>query len=137
MGCARWSPRSEHSRSCSMSSRRACANSGRPTARKAGAATCAERRRGCEMNVSGRSKAKRKSFRLGQRVTWASQSQGTLKSKTGKIVAVLEPHESPMAGVDRAIAGGARFGTPNVGGSGGRDHESYLVLVESDGNEHR
>jgi len=50
---------------------------------------------------------------VGDRVTWTSQSAGTVKTKTGEVVRVLQPGERP--------------GWKNQGAS--RDHVSYVVRV--------
>ena len=56
-----------------------------------------------------------KTFNIGDRVTWNSSSSGSWKTKTGVIVEII-----------------AKGKTSKLAGSGWpRDHESYIVSVES------
>lgn len=67
-------------------------------------------------------------FKVGDLVTWTSQSQGSTTTKTGRVFAVVPADTLPqlyLCGFTGRSGGG--FGCP-------RDHESYLVKV---GNSRR
>ena len=70
---------------------------------------------------------------VGKTVTWTSQSAGTSKTKTGKVVGLLRPGLS-VASYLRKNPGLARYRTydsmPNPGIT--RDHSSVLVAVGND-----
>lgn len=61
-------------------------------------------------------------FKKGDIVTWTSQSQGYTRTKTGKIVAVVQAGQEPLTKVPE----GCSLGKPGWV----RDHESYLVQVD-------
>ena len=60
----------------------------------------------------------------GQHVAWTSQSAGTVKHKSGVVIAVVPAGEHPSRYLPRhcRLAGGGGFGSP-------RNHESYIVDV--------
>lgn len=69
-----------------------------------------------------------KTFRVGDLVTWTSQSSGSTMTKTGRIVVVLGPDSDPLWNPEcnpKKHAATARYG-----GGIPRNHESYVVLVE-------
>lgn len=63
-------------------------------------------------------------FKMGDRVEWTSQSNGTIKKKAGEVVAVVRARGAVWdflpAGTPSCVA--KKFGNP-------RTHESYLVRV--------
>lgn len=60
------------------------------------------------------------SFKIGDKVTWTSSSNGTTKTKTGAIVDVIPP-KGRIPEIHREF-GLEGYGMP-------RDHESYVVHV--------
>lgn len=64
-------------------------------------------------------------FKLGDRVTWESSSNGSTTRKQGVIVLVVMPRTDPRMG-ELARKLGA---TSNYGGGMRRNHESYVVSV--------
>jgi hypothetical protein len=63
---------------------------------------------------------------IGDKVEWASQSQGYSKQKCGYIVAVVIPGESPNMAINLQLRGYSQ----NLRNPGlPRDHESYVVQV--------
>jgi hypothetical protein len=74
----------------------------------------------------------RQNFFLGDLVTWRSQSQGSTKGKSGRIVEVVPPHRYPSD----EWASGIRVYGPFRKSDGKpfsltRDHESYIVEVSA------
>jgi len=60
-------------------------------------------------------------IRIGDTVTWTSQSQGSVKTKTGTVVAVVPPKEDPMS----LLPQGMKLDSWGLS----RPRESYLVQV--------
>ena len=72
-----------------------------------------------------------KQFKIGDEVKWTSASGGYDKTKRGKVVSVVYPGQDPGS-VWRRIPPAAREGmSPMEWGLGDRDHESYLVAVQT------
>lgn len=66
-------------------------------------------------------------FKIGDKVWWESQAQGTTARKYGQVIVVVNPWENPslyFEGVERS-----HNATVAYGGGSPRDEESYLVLV--------
>lgn len=70
-----------------------------------------------------------KTFAVGDVVTWASQSLGSWKKKTGTIVAVVPARVSPKPYVDAIFEQHKGRVVRTDGGGLLRNHVSYLVLV--------
>ena len=67
-------------------------------------------------------------MKIGDQVTWTSESQGVIKTKRGVIVAVVPAHTDPYECVpDGYRCGGTDLGSP-------RAAESYLIMT---GNQKR
>lgn len=69
-------------------------------------------------------------YEMGEEVSWSSQSGGVTKTKLGKIVAVVPPRHHPRRYIEKVQKDYG--GSPNYGGGGPRNHESYIVIVPSD-----
>lgn len=67
-------------------------------------------------------------MKVGDIVTWKSQSSGTEKQKTGLVFAVISPGRDPS---EAPIISQRRYNI--MFGGNPRNHESYLILVG--GNE--
>lgn len=63
-------------------------------------------------------------FKVGDRVEWTSQSNGTSKKKSGEVVAVVRARGTALffLPVGTSLSVAKKFGNP-------RRHESYLVRV--------
>lgn len=59
-------------------------------------------------------------FKIGDKVTWQSQSQGSWKTKVGTVARIVPPGWTPGPTVFRRLKSS---GLP-------RDHESYVVLTD-------
>lgn len=83
-------------------------------------------------------------FKVGDKVSWWSQSKGYGKVKRGVVVAVVPPKVQPCRfgsaswrprglrdeiGLDES-----KYSMARLGGGNTRDNESYLVAVEQGGN---
>jgi len=62
-------------------------------------------------------------MKLGDTVTWTSQAQGNVKTKTGVVVEVLLAGKMPDRGRFLSLYKGAGCGSP-------RNHESYVVMAD-------
>ena len=67
-----------------------------------------------------------KTFKLGDKVAWQSQSQGAWKEKVGTIVAVIPPKTQPNRQQFPSLFSGAGPGS-------GRHKESFIVEVPHPG----
>ncbi len=63
-------------------------------------------------------------FKVGDQVSWSSQSGGYVKSKSGTVAEVVPAKRSPSRELFDALYKGAGVGLP-------RDHQSYVVMVGS------
>jgi hypothetical protein len=70
-----------------------------------------------------------KTFEVGDEVTWASQSLGFWKQKTGTVVAVVPARTSPKTYIDAVAKQHKGHVVRTDGGGLLRNHVSYLVLV--------
>lgn len=66
-------------------------------------------------------------FKLGDKVSWSSQSAGSTTTKTGEIVLVVPPLTNCKLYVNHNLH--ADQYTSAVDGHGYREHESYVVAV--------
>lgn len=67
-----------------------------------------------------------KTFQIGDTVTWTSQAGGNVKTKTGKVVAVVPTN----IGLRQIVSRDSReYSVDHLGLFSGRDHESYLIQV--------
>jgi hypothetical protein len=69
---------------------------------------------------------KKPTFKIGDQVTWSSQSRGVRTTKTGMVIARILTGRLPL----KAIAKLADRYTSRYGGGMSRDHVSYLVGVD-------
>jgi hypothetical protein len=67
-------------------------------------------------------------MKIGDKVTWKSQSHGSWKQKTGEIIAFVRPNEPVGRAIDR-LSGD--YNTTAINTHGVRDWTSYLVAVGS------
>ena len=67
-------------------------------------------------------------FRKGARVIWTSQGSGTVRTKTGNIVAVIKKNEDPSDKV--ALTLQSKPLSLRLGSLTPRDHVSYLVVSD-------
>lgn len=70
-------------------------------------------------------------FNVGDQVTWTSQAGGSTKTKTGRVVAVIEGGRSSAERADAEIKSRVRAGTHRsaYGGGWARPDVSYVVEV--------
>lgn len=61
-------------------------------------------------------------FKVGDKVKWSSQAQGSWRTKTGTVVEVVSPGNLPTRERFVSLYTGAGCGSP-------RKHESYVVEV--------
>lgn len=63
------------------------------------------------------------SFKMGDMVSWESQSQGSLRKKLGLVIGIVPPNTRPDKGTYRQLWTGAGPGFS-------RNHESYIVNAQ-------
>jgi len=70
-------------------------------------------------------------FKKGDIVTWSSQAGGVMTEKTGKIIGVLQPKESPYISNYRWNECKFNPSAKRMFDGCPRDHESYIIQVET------
>ena len=68
-------------------------------------------------------------FKIGDMVTWRSQSQGSWKQKSGEIVAVV-PARNQLRRIVEKMAHKERYNLSAIDLLGIRDHESYIIAAD-------